>query len=259
MKQNKSLEPRNFEPQVTTLWSFPERGDWATHGETAKFRGNWSPYVPHNLMLKYSKAGETVLDCFCGSGTTAIEAKLLRRKCIALDINESTVKFAKKNLAFKLPKGWRAYEPEVRVGDARDLSFIADESIDLICTHPPYANIIKYSKATRGDLSHLDIDDFLKEMALVAGENYRVLKPGRCCAVLIGDLRRNKRVVPLGFMLMRVYLRAGFTLKEIIIKEQHNCKATEEWRAKGVKYNFLLLAHEYLPVFEKPGGKDGPS
>jgi len=69
--------------------------------------------------------------------------------------------------------------------------------------------------------------------------------------VLIGDMRKNRRVVPLGFMLMRMYFRAGFTLKELIIKEQHNCKMTDDWLENSKKYNFLLLAHEYLPVFEK--------
>ncbi|MCH6559345.1 site-specific DNA-methyltransferase, partial [candidate division KSB1 bacterium] len=100
-------------------------------------------------------------------------------------------------------------------------------------------------------LSRFDVDEFLKEMHQVAQESFRVLKGGHYCAVLIGDLRKNKRVVPLGFMLMRAYLRAGFILKEIIIKEQHNCQTTDEWREKSLKYNFLLLAHEYLPVFEK--------
>jgi len=235
----KNLEPKDFKQECTTVWSFPDRG-------------NWSPRVPHNLILKYSKTGQTVLDCFCSSGTTAIEAKLLGRKCFAIDINESAVKLTKKNLMFGLPTEWRYYEPEVMVGDARDLSFLEiDGSIDLVCAHPPYANIIKYSKETVGDLSHLEVDEFLKEMAPVARESFRVLKNGRYCAVLIGDTRKSKRVVPLGFMLMRVYLRAGFILKEIIIKEQHNCQATDEWREKSVKYNFLLLAHEYLPVFEK--------
>jgi len=247
----KNLEPKDFEQEFTTVWSFPDRGDWATHANTANYRGNWSPYIPHNLILKYSKAGQTVLDCFCGSGTTAIEAKLLGRKCVAIDINESAVKLTKSNLAFGLPKEWRHYKADVRVEDARDLSFLEDGSIDLVCAHPPYANIIKYSKETAGDLSHLEVDAFLKEMAPVARECFRVLKSGRYCAVLIGDTRKNKRVVPLGFMLMRVYLRAGFILKEIIIKEQHNCQTTDEWREKSVKYNFLLLAHEYLPVFEK--------
>jgi DNA modification methylase len=245
------LAPEDFQQQFTTLWSFPERGDWATHKETAHYRGNWSPYIPRNLILKYSKEGQTVLDCFCGAGTTAIEAKLLRRKCVAIDINEHAIKLTKRNLAFALPKEWRFYRPDVRVGDARDLSFLRDGSIDLICAHPPYANAIKYSKETEGDLSHLDVDEFLKQMSLVAQENFRVLKPGRCCAVLIGDLRRNRKVVPLAFMLMRVYLRAGFVLKEIIIKEQHNCKMTDAWREKSTRFNFLLLAHEYLPVFEK--------
>ena len=44
---------------------------------------------------------------------------------------------------------------------------------------------------------------------------------------------------------------AGFTLKELIIKEQHNCKATGYWKTSSVKYNFLLIAHEYLFVFRK--------
>lgn len=50
---------------------------------------------------------------------------------------------------------------------------------------------------------------------------------------------------------MKVFERAGFTTKEIIIKEQHNCKATGYWKTNSVKYNFLLLAHEYLFVFRK--------
>ena len=247
----KNLEPKYFKQQFTTVWSFPDRGAWATHVNTAKYRGNWSPYIPRNLIFKYSKVGETVLDCFCGSGTTAIEAKLLGRKCVAIDINESAVKLTKSNLAFGLPEARCHYKADVRVGDARNLSFRAAGSIGLVVANPPYANIIKYSKETAGDFSHLEVDEFLKEMAPVARESFRVLKGGRYCAVLIGDTRKNKRVVPLGFMLMRVYLRAGFILKEIIIKEQHNCQATDEWREKSLKYNFLLLAHEYLPVFEK--------
>ena len=42
-----------------------------------------------------------------------------------------------------------------------------------------------------------------------------------------------------------------FMLKEIVIKEQHNCKATGYWKTNSVKYNFLLIAHEYLFVFRK--------
>jgi len=98
----------------------------------------------------------------------------------------------------------------------------------------------------------LDIDEFLKEMDKVAKESFRVLKPGRQCAILIGDTRRKKHVIPLGFKLINVYLEAGFKLRELVIKRQHNCKTTGFWYANSIKYNFLLLAHEYLPIFEKP-------
>jgi len=122
----------------------------------------------------------------------------------------------------------------------------------LCCAHPPYANILHYTDSKEGDLSFFDVDEFLEEMAKVAKESFRLLKPGRQCAILIGDTRRKKHVIPLGFKLIKVYLDAGFKLRELIIKRQHNCKTTGFWYANSIKYNFLLLAHEYLPIFEKP-------
>ncbi len=250
-KKIKYLSPKDFKEETTTVWSFKQRGDWATH--SGEYRGNWSPYIPRNVILKYSKPGEVVLDYFCGAGTTAVEAKLLSRKCIALDINENAIKLTKKNVEFNLDGLFeQVYEPELLVSDARDLSFLSDNSIDLICSHPPYANIIHYTNNKEGDLSFYDIDEFLKEMEKVARESYRVLKPGRKCAILIGDIRRRKHVIPLGFKLINVYLNAGFKLKELVIKRQHNCKTTGFWYSNSIKYNFLLLAHEYLPIFEKP-------
>lgn len=247
-----NLNPKDFQIQKSTVWSFKQRGNWATH--SGEYRGNWSPYIPRNIILKYSKQGDLVLDYFCGAGTTAVEAKLLGRRCIASDINPYAVELAKENSSFnEQPK--EVYEPEILTGDARSLSSIKDNSIDLICAHPPYANIIQYTDNKKDDLSFLDINDFLKEMEKVAQESFRVLKPGHQCAILIGDTRRRKNVIPLGFELIDVFLRAGFTLRELIIKRQHNCKTTGFWFNNSIKYNFLLLAHEYLPVFEKPKPK----
>jgi hypothetical protein len=133
------------------------------------------------------------------------------------------------------------------------LSFIGDESVDLICAHPPYAGIISYSvEGTDADLSKMSVPEFLREMGKVARESLRVLKPGSKCAILIGDSRKAKRVVPVGFQTIRVFLDAGFELHDLVIKRQHNCKTTGFWYTNSVRYNFLLLAHEYLPIFEKP-------
>lgn len=116
---------------------------------------------------------------------------------------------------------------------------------------PPYADIIKYSNRIPEDLSHLKVKDFLEAMKPVAAESYQVLKKGKFCAVLIGDTRQKGCMIPMNFDVMKIFQEAGFTLKELIIKEQHNCKATEYWKTNSVKYIFLLIAHEYLSVFRK--------
>ncbi len=47
------------------------------------------------------------------------------------------------------------------------------------------------------------------------------------CAVMIGDIRKYGKVIPLGFRMMKRFLQVGFTNKEIIIKEQRNCRSTD--------------------------------
>ncbi len=239
-------EPEDFELEMNTVWSFPKRGDWATHD--GKYRGNWSPYIPRNIILRYSKEGDLVLDQFAGGGTTLVEAKLLKRDSIGLDINEAALERCKEKCDFEWKGGGAV---TIEKGDARDLSNIKDESVDLICTHPPYANIIQYSEDNDDDLSHLKIPEFLVEIKKVANECFRVLKKDKFCAILMGDTRQNGHVKPLGFQVLKVFENAGFTAKELIIKEQHNCRATGFWKTNSIKFNFLLLAHEYLFVFRK--------
>lgn len=246
-KKIKKWEPEDFELEMTTHWSFPKRGDWATHD--AKWRGNWSPYIPRNILLRYSQEGDLVLDQFAGGGTTLVEAKLLNRDIIGVDVNDVALERCRDKVDFEHEGAdGKVY---IRKGDARDLNFVPDESIDLICTHPPYANIIKYSEDISEDISLLKIPAFLEAMKDVAAESYRVLKKDKFCAVLMGDTRQKGYMQPMSFDVMKIFQDAGFTLKELIIKEQHNCRATGYWKTNSVKYNFLLIAHEYLFVFRK--------
>jgi len=245
--------PQNYIPERTTVWSFPDRGDWATH--KGDYRGNWSPYIPRNLILKYTQKGDWVLDQMMGSGTTLVEAKLLERNAIGVDINLDAVMVARDRLNFSYNPLTDYKEPIIKTywGDARNLDKIDDESIDLVATHPPYASIITYtrSKEHNGDLSRLPFNDYLKEMRKVAEESFRVLKPGKVCAILIGDTRKHKHYVPIAFRVMQAFLDVGFILKEDIIKLQWNMKSTRErWRAK--EYEFYLIAHEHIFVFRKP-------
>lgn len=243
----KKWGPKDFKLETTTMWSFPERGNWATHDSC--WRGNWSPYIPRNIILRYSREGELILDQFAGGGTTLVEAKLLNRNIIGIDVNEKALKRCKNKTNFKIDG--RCGKVYVKKGDARKLDFIPDESIDLICTHPPYANIINYSRNIVEDISLLEKNDFIKEMKKVASESYRVLKNNKFCVILMGDIRKKGKIIPLAHQIMNIFKEEKFKLKEIIIKKQHNCKRSKYWEDKSLKYNFLLIEHEYLFVFTK--------
>lgn len=248
-------EKKEHEIPSTTVWSFPDRGKWATH--SAKYRGNWAPQIPRNLILLYSKEGDVVLDPMVGGGTTIIEAKLLSRKGIGFDIHPEVVALAKKACRFDSEND--ASEPEIKTGDARNLRTVEDESVDLITTHPPYLNIVKYGeKEVEGDLSRISgLQKFCDEIELIAKECYRILKPNKYCAILIGDTRRRRHFVPLAFNVLQRFLKAGFILKEDVVKLQHNCMTTRYWNAQ--KKDFLLIMHEHLFIFRKPNVGEGAS
>lgn len=233
-----------YELQKTTVWSFPNRGDWATH--KGDYRGNWSPHIPRNLILKYTNKQDTVLDCFLGSGTTLIECKILDRNGIGIDINPKAVEISKERLNFNTNNDSKQL---LYNASANNLHMLEDTSVDFICTHPPYADIIKYSNNIQGDISLLSYQNFINELNQITKELYRVLKHKHFCSFMIGDIRKNGNIIPLGFMAMNTFINNDFTLKEIIIKEQHNCKSTPYWSNKNL--SFYLLAHEYIFVFVK--------
>ncbi len=249
-----SAKDRAMENKVetTTVWSFPDRGKWLTHN--AKYRGNWAPQIPQNIISRYSKEGDIVLDPMVGSGTTMIEVKSLGRKGIAFDIHPEVVKLAKEACNFDISKEF--LEPDIKQGDARKVVSVSDESVDLIATHPPYLNIIKYGEGNiDGDLSAINsLTKFCDEIEKIASECYRVLKPSKYCAILIGDTRRRRHYVPLAFSVMQRFLKVGFILKEDVIKVQHNCSATRYWGTQ--ERDFLLIMHEHLFVFRKPEQSD---
>lgn len=255
----------------TTVWSFPERGSWATH--KGDYRGNWAPQVPRALIEMYTEPGDLVLDPMVGSGTTCIEARLLGRNCIGVDINYNAVILTLHRL-YWLEESARKWSGLVKMsevdnvlktwsriyhGDARKLTLIPDNAADLVAVHPPYWNIIQYGETTSesGDLSKANtLEEYLELVEEVAGELYRVLKPGKHLGVLIGDTRVHKHYVPVSHYVLRAFLKKGFVLKEEVIKLQHKMKTTREVWSRVRERDFLLIYHEKLFIFRKPRGRE---
>jgi len=194
--------PRNFKTEKSTVWSFPNRGDWASH--TSQYRGNWSPRVVRNIIELYSKPGDTVLDPMVGGGTTPVECMLLGRNSLSSDINPRAISITKDrlDLPISMTCGLKLTSHRTFVGDIRDLNLIEDSSVDLVATHPPYANMIKYAASVDGDLSQIeDYDVFFREFGRGIAELYRVVKPCGYCAILIGNTHKRTHYVPISYSL----------------------------------------------------------
>lgn len=251
--------PKGFRRENTTVWNFPDRGDWAVH--QSDYRGNWPPQLVRNLIMTYAHKGELVVDLFIGGGTTLIECYLTGRKSIGLDVSDFAIKTTTARLremeekARQEPKfRLNGSKPIVRKADSRRCGEafkeigISEGSIALICAHPPYLDALKYTESADGDLSHLkSVDEFVDAIRQVCVEAKRWLKPNGTFALLIGDVRKKNKLQPLGFLLLNAFLQSGYQLKEVIIKTQNQDQSTHLW-TKNTDLKFLI-AHEYLLLF----------
>ncbi len=74
-----------------SLWLINERDKSGKH--TNVYHGNFIPQIPNQLIRRYTKNGETVLDSFLGSGTTLFECEKLNRSFIGVDINTEIINY----------------------------------------------------------------------------------------------------------------------------------------------------------------------
>lgn len=258
----RSWEPSGFEIETTTVWDFPDRGKWAVH--TGDYRGNWPPQLVRNLILKYTKPGDMILDPFMGGGTTLIEAWLLGRPSIGIDLSllahyttehrlDEMEYFARDDDRISI-KG--QYRPRLIRDDATAMKNgslcegIQSESIKLMCVHPPYLNALKYTNGDSRDLSSIDDpQEFLRRLTQFAMNTTAHLASDGTCALLIGDVRRKGELIPLGNYALGAFLDAGYELQATIIKTQHRERSSEFYTSLNGEH---LLAHEYLYIFKAP-------
>jgi DNA modification methylase len=243
--------PSDFRLEEATLWRFPTRGKWATHNHI--YPGNWAPQIPRNLILRYSNPEDTILDPFVGGGTTLIECLLLSRNGIGVDINPRAISITELRLRNLRREARKQDYPittatmQVKQGDARNLNFISDGCVDLICAHPPYMNTIKYTESFFEDLSRIGgPEEYVAEIRKVAKELHRVLKPRGYLSVMMGDVRKKGRLIPLGFRVLGAFEEEGFTPHEIFIKEQERCSSDMFYKNHQTEFR---IAHEYVFVF----------
>lgn len=252
------LRWKEYDEIITdSLWILDKRDTSGAH--LGWYWGNFIPQIPHQMMLRYTKKGEWVLDTFLGSGTTLIECRRLGRNGVGIELNPEVAKRAKE-LIEKEPNKENIVS-EVVVGDSRTidigriLSKYGVKKVQLLIMHPPYHDIIKFSKDER-DLSNAkNIEEFLQMFGEVVDNASPYLERGRYLVLVIGDKYSKGEWIPLGFYCMQEILRRGFSLKSIIVKNFEETRGKrnqkELWRYRALVGGFYVFKHEYIMLFKK--------
>lgn len=246
-----------------SLWIIGERDKSGAH--RGDYHGNFIPQIPNQLMRRFTKKDDVILDTLLGSGTTLIECKRLGRNGIGIELLPKIAEMAKQRISQESLFDSKIFT-EILVADStkKETREKVDEilkshnrqNVQLIIMHPPYHDIIKFSNRP-DDLSNAkSVKDFLKLFGDIVSNFLDLLEKKHYLAVVIGDKYTNSEWVPLGFMTMQEVLnRDGLILKSILVKNMVNNRAKRNqehlWRYRALVGGFYIFRHEYILLFQK--------
>jgi site-specific DNA-methyltransferase (adenine-specific) len=157
------------------------------------------------------------------------------------------------------------------LGDARNMAFIADASVHLAVTSPPYWTLKRYNE-NPDQIGHIEVyESFLAELDRVWREVYRVLVPGGRLVCVVGDVCLSRRahgrhlVVPLHADICVSCRKIGFdNLNPIIWHKISNAtyevQNGSKFLGKPYEPNAIIKNDiEFILMQRKPGGYRKPT
>lgn len=248
---------KNYEDIMTdSLWVINERDKSWKHSNF--YHWNFIPQIPNQLIQRYTKKWDYVLDLFVWSGTTAIECEKLWRNVIWVDIQQDLIDRLDLLIDNKIEKKfivWDSWSVKTLNQIEKYLNEKEKKDVDLVFLHPPYFDIIKFSE-NKEDLSNTkSLQEFLKLFKKVLKNSYLLLKSKGYLAIVIWDKYQNSEWIPLGFQCMAEAQKVWFTLKSIIVKnmEWNRGKIWSGWiwRYRALNSDYYIFKHEYILIFKK--------
>ena len=223
--------------ETTTLWDYPRQSYGKKPKGNNKFQGVTPAFIIWNMLQRYTKPGDLVVDPMAGSGTTIDVCEEEDRKVIGYDVNPQHPKIIKKD-SRKIP--------------------LEDNSVDMVFIDSPYGDNVNYSNEPE-DIGKISAEtpQFYEELEKVSKEIYRILKPGKVMGWLIGDQWVKRKFTPVG---MKIYQMLTENVKFepidiICVARRQQSSNTRVWHYRAQKFNFFLRGFKYLLLVKKPDEK----
>jgi hypothetical protein len=260
---------KEYDDVITeTLWLLGARDKSGAH--VGDYWGNFVPQIPNQILRRFTRRYEVVLDFFNGMGTTLIECRRLGRHGIGVELSAEVTKRAESRI--ESSENVHGVSTHIIVGDSRStdvvdairtqLGTLGHAKAACVLLHPPYHDIVKFSDDPN-DLSNApSTERFLKDFGRVVANATALLADDRHLVLVIGDRYAKGACVPLGFYCTQVCLDHGLQLRAINVKDiQGNERGkgidTNLWRYRALRHGLYVFKHEYVIVFRKPITRPG--
>lgn len=236
-----------------------------------------------DLIQIFTRAGDTVLDPFVGVGTTADAAQLTGRHAIGFDISPEFIRLAQNGIddSDRTPLDFKA---SVRVelfneSCERLRRHVADASVDLVLTSPPYCNLLnvttgRFASSTYGrniyrgkgrilakpytslpeDFGNLDFPKYSQKIRRLMEALLAVAKPGSYNVWVVRDFRDMENGVPylnLHSRIVELGCAAGWILTDIVIWDQTRQRHLVKLGGQRKRRFYFNIGHSFLVVFRK--------
>ena len=253
-KQKSKLTKEEWREYTKTVWQIANTSD---PDHPAVFPVE----IPRRLIKLFSFYGELVLDPFGGVGTTAIAATELGRRATCVEQNADYVQIIRNRCNGTRPT-------TVVHGDSRKLDFIADNSVGIVVTSPPYWNKANYGKNRVNVGNEAIYPRFFESIRPVFAECFRVLKPGRKLCLVTANVNQHTEhgllTFPLAADFLNLLREIGFVVVNEIVWSKDGTGG--KWGSHGKQRpifgsypyppNFLFKnVHEYILIVAKPPTK----
>ena len=194
--------------------------------------------LARRVIELFTHKGELVLDPFVGSGTTLVAAQDANRNAVGFDLQESYVRLA----AGRLEMSGETTQVAVQ-DDARSVPYyLAPDSVALILTSPPYANLLnrqrrnksrrdrknhqlgeveQYSQDPR-DLGTMPLEEYADRLAGIYAGLLPLLRPGGHCVVNVPDMWWENERVTIHLSVIEALRGVGYEFRNTIIWDRTN-------------------------------------